>query len=80
MISYEKLYGQLTKLLQAYVEEGQAIAAESLLVDDLGLDSVQTMEMLMDLEDDLDLSIPMNMLPDVHTVDDLVKALQKVTQ
>lgn len=80
MISYEQIYTALTELLQAYVENGQAIKAESLLVDDLGLDSVQTMEMLMDLEDRLDISIPLNMLPEVHAVDDLVKALQEVTQ
>ncbi|MGN8197720.1 hypothetical protein ACS8Y6_03400 [Salinisphaera sp. RV14] len=33
------------------------------------------MEVLMELEDRLDASIPMNFLPDVETMDDLVKAM-----
>lgn len=80
MISHEQLTTALTELLQPYVEDGQSITAESLLVDDLGLDSVQTMEMLMDLEDRLDIAIPLNMLPEVHSVDDLVKALQEIVK
>ncbi|WP_349256937.1 hypothetical protein [Salinisphaera sp.] len=33
------------------------------------------MEVLMELEDRLDAAIPMNFLPDVETMDDLVKAM-----
>jgi len=80
MTSYDKLFTHLSELLPPYLASDQAIKPDSLLVDDLGLDSVQTMEMLMDLEDRLDTSIPLNVLPEVHTVDDLVKALQRLLQ
>jgi len=77
MITYDQIYTQLSELLQAYLKAETMVKQDSRLVDDLGLDSVQTMEMLMDLEDRLDVSIPLNFLPEVHTVDDLVKALEK---
>lgn len=78
MMSYDEIYTPLCELLVPYVSTDKNINKDSLLVDDLGLDSVQTMEMLMDLEDRLDASIPLNVLPEVHTVDDLVQALQQV--
>lgn len=80
MIDYEKIYTELCDLLKPYLSNDVTVTKESLLVDDLGLDSVQTMEMLMDLEDRLDVSIPLNFLPEVHTVDDLVRALERVVQ
>ena len=76
MITYDQIYTQLSELLQAYLKAETMVKQDSRLVDDLGLDSVQTMEMLMDLEDRLDVSIPLNFLPEVHTVDDLVKVLE----
>lgn len=72
---YDEIYAHLNELLVPYVPAGAKIAPQTKLVDDLGLDSVQVMEVLMELEDRLDASIPMNFLPDVETMDDLVKAM-----
>ncbi len=80
MISYDQIYTHLCELLEACLDHDKHVRPDSLLVDDLGLDSVQTLEMLMDLEDRLDASIPLNVLPEVHTVDELVKALQQVVE
>ena len=80
MASYEEIYAQLSELLLPYAEKGQAITPATLLVEDLGVDSVQAMEFLMELEDRLDASIPMNILPEVQTVDDLVKAIERALE
>lgn len=77
MTRYKEIYTHLSELLKPYADKGQGISPASLLVEDLGVDSVQAMEFLMELEDRLDASIPMNILPEVHTVDDLVKAIDK---
>ncbi|MES1936071.1 acyl carrier protein [Salinisphaera hydrothermalis] len=73
---YDEIYTHLHELLVPYVPAGAKIEPQTKLVDDLGLDSVQVMEVLMELEDRLDTSIPMNFLPDVETMDDLVKAME----
>lgn len=77
MTLYENIYTHLSGLLQPYAAKGQVITPATLLVEDLGVDSVQAMEFLMELEDRLDTSIPMNILPEVQTVDDLVRAVEK---
>jgi len=78
MANYDTIYQELHTLLESHIKGRQTIAPDSRLVDDLGLDSMQTMEMVMDMEDRLDMSIPLNVLPEVQTVDDLVKALTRV--
>ncbi|MBM7342156.1 acyl carrier protein [Pantoea coffeiphila] len=51
------------------------IKKESDLINDLGLESVQVMNLLMMLEDKLDISIPMNILLNVRTPEQLLETL-----
>lgn len=74
---YDEIYGHLQELLGPYAPSGVEIKPQTRLVDDMGLDSVQIMEVLMELEDRLDSSIPMNSLPDVQTMDDLTRAMEQ---
>ncbi len=46
------------------------------LTSDLGLDSVQVMNMIMEIEDRLDISIPVNVLAEVHTLGQLGDQLE----
>lgn len=78
MANYDTIYSELHALLESHLQGRHTIAPDSRLVDDLGLDSMQTMEMVMDMEDRLDMAIPLNLLPDVQTVDDLAQALTRV--
>ena len=61
-------------------ENYSAEAADLNLVDDLGLDSVKVMEILEILEDNFDISIPLNILPDIRTVEDLAVEIQNLTR
>ena len=71
---------QIQDVLQPFAKEGQTIGDDTELVADLGLDSVQVMELLLEIEDRFDISIPLNILPDVRTVHDLSVQLQKITK
>jgi len=53
-------------------------AADLDLVNDLGLDSVKVMEILESLEDSFDISVPINILPGVRTVNELAAEIQKL--
>jgi len=46
---------------------------ESDFINDLGADSIDLVEIYMDLEDEFNLSIPDQDLPNIKTVGDLVK-------
>lgn len=52
------------------------ITLESRIVDDLGADSLDVVELLMQLEDSTGKSIPDDKVADIKTVGDLVKTLE----
>lgn len=45
------------------------------LVQELGLDSVQVMDLLLEIEDEFDVSVPLNVLADVRTPAQLANAV-----
>jgi acyl carrier protein len=55
---------------------GKSVTRDTDLVADLGLDSLQVMELLMEMEDAFDISIPVNVMADVRTVGELAGAVQ----
>ena len=60
-------------------EDAPSATADMDLVNDLGLDSVKVMEILEILEDSFDISIPINILPGISTVNDLAVEIQNLT-
>jgi acyl carrier protein len=57
------------------VESGREITADTDLEHDLGMDSLDLMNLLMEIEDTQQINISMNSLAKVNTVDDLIKAI-----
>jgi len=78
MSSHEAILAEIVELLQPFVKEGQALNPDTELVAELGLDSVQVMELLLHIEDRFDISIPLNILPEVRSIEDLAVQLQKL--
>ena len=68
----------LCKLLQRHTQADVMVGSDTLLASDLGIDSAQLMEVLLEVEDEFDISIPLNVLPQVHTVNDLAVELGKL--
>ena len=51
----------------------EKVTMEADFINDLGADSIDLVEIYMDLEDEFNLSIPDQDLPNIKTVGDLVK-------
>ena len=66
------------KLLSQFIKIDIEITESQHLMRDLELDSVMVMELMMELEDHFDISIPLNSLPDVNTVSDLAAEITKL--
>jgi len=60
-------------------EKGVELTDETELALDLDLDSMKIMEVLGDLEEKLDVSIPLNNLPNMKTLADLDRELVRLT-
>ncbi len=66
------LQTELTSLTQGRIE----IRETTDLLGDLNLDSLQVMNLLLEIEDRFDISIPVSILPDVKTVKDLALQIE----
>jgi len=79
MPTNEQISQQILDMLKPLVPKGgPQLTAELDLINDLNLDSLKVMEVLEKLEDTYDVSIPINILPGIRTVEDLVKEIQKL--
>jgi acyl carrier protein len=78
MSQYEDILAQIYSVLQEVARDNQEINETTNLVVDLGLDSMAVMELLAAIEDRFDISIPLNILPDVRTVKDLAIQIQQL--
>jgi len=76
--TYQEILSSLCELLGTFVEEGQELGEDTDLIDELDLTSLKIMDMLMEVEDRFDVTVPLNKLPDVRTVGDLATMLHKL--
>ena len=74
-----KILTEITGILAPFVPAGQQVTPETDMVADLGLDSLKVMKIVEAVEDRFDISIPLNILPEVRTVADFVVQIQKIT-
>jgi len=74
----ENVLQKVCELLGPLVPQGQQVNVDTDLVADLGLDSLKVMKLLESVEDSFDISIPLNILPEVRTVGDFVLQIQKL--
>ncbi len=70
----EKIIEILTPMVPSMTE----IKPETDMGADLAIDSLKSMEILAQLEDTFDISIPINVLSEVRTVEDLAVQIKKL--
>ena len=68
----DKVQAEVIKLLQPFNPKGIEITPDLDLSADLYMDSVAAMNLVMEIEDRFDLDIPISLLPDVNSPQDLV--------
>ena len=62
--------------LEPYQAGEKPITGETVIAKDLTIDSLAIMDMVMELEDRFDVSIPMSVIAEIHTVDQLADTIQ----
>lgn len=80
MPTHAEICSALFEVLRPFAAEGQVIDEDTDLTADLDLSSLKIMELLMDIEDRYDVTVPLNVLPDVRTVRDLAVQLDRLIQ
>lgn len=75
MITSEKIKELIAKQLNKPVSE---ITDEKEIVKDLGADSLDVMEMLMNLEEEFNITVPEDDAMGIKTVGDIVKLIENI--
>ncbi|WCM54042.1 acyl carrier protein [Pseudomonas sp. WJP1] len=75
MITQETILERVMMLIVRFAPPGTPINPNTDLAQDLGMESIKVMDMLMELEDEFDISIHLNILMDVRTPKQLADAI-----
>jgi len=67
-------------ILQSFLPNNINISPDTDMETELSIDSLKSMEILANLEDSFDISIPINVLSKVRTVRDLALQVQKLIE
>jgi acyl carrier protein len=78
MTQYQQYLDFMLSALKERAGAGVALSETTRLVADIGLSSLEVMEFVEKIEDHFDISIPLNILPDINTLGDLARRLQEL--
>ncbi|MFO7709580.1 MAG: acyl carrier protein [Desulfobacterales bacterium] len=76
MQGYDEILLQVVELIKPLAPPERAVEADTDLVADLEFDSLKVMSLVEQVEDRFDISVPLNILPDIRTVKDFTVQLQ----
>jgi acyl carrier protein len=72
----DSIEAEIVAILEGRIPAGTRVTPEAKIARDLGLDSVAVMDFVMDIEDHFDISIPLDRIAEVETVEDLTRAVE----
>jgi len=72
----ETIFRELCKLLEPFNAAGVTLSRRTDISADLTIDSVSVMDFIMEIEDKYDIDIPLNLLSDIRTLDELTGVVE----
>jgi len=80
MPSYDEILERLFIPLERLARPGVELDGDTDLVRTLGLDSTTLIDIILDVEDEFDISVPLNSLSDVQTAGELATLIHRLTE
>ena len=78
MTEHQEYLDFMYSVLEQHNKGGLVLSETTKLVADIGLSSLEVMEFVEKIEDQFDISIPLNILPDVNTLGDFARKLDEL--
>lgn len=77
-MNHQDVVAQLIELVTPFAEGRPVVITENTgITSELGLDSLKVMDLVVAVEDEFDISVPINALAEVRTVGDFAALIQK---
>ena len=73
-----EIYGEIRRLLAPYQTDDMPITGDTVICDGTKVDSLTVMDMIVELEDRFDISIPMRQVAEIRTVDQLADTISRL--
>ena len=70
----------IIRMLEPFNREASPITADTDITRDLSSHSLAVMDLVMDLEEKFDISIPLNLVPEIQTVADLAATIHRIKE
>jgi acyl carrier protein len=71
-------HARLLALIEPFNRKGITLAETTSFANDLELDSLTVMDLVANIEDEWNINIPLNLLPDLETIGQLTDAVVKL--
>jgi acyl carrier protein len=73
-----EIFARISDLIAPFNKKGVAILPETNFANDLAFDSLTVMDFVAAVEDEYDIIIPLNALPDLETVQQVADAVKDI--
>ena len=73
-----EIFDQICELMAPFNHKSIDINTDTTFATDLELDSLSVMDMLAAIEDHFDITVPLNILPDLETVGQVAEAVKDI--
>lgn len=76
--SVDEIYEQICTIIKPFNKKNVPIGKDTIFSIDLELDSLTVMDLLSEIEDEFDITVPLNMLPSLETISQFAEAVHKL--
>jgi len=73
--SIQGIFAEIAQMMDRFRKGDAPITMDTDIAQDLNMDSLAVMDLMMELEDKFDVSIPLNMVPEIVTVGQLAQTV-----
>lgn len=80
MTDRQAIFMRIAELIVPLDKKGVAVTEETSFSNDLEMDSLTVMDLVANIEDEWDIVLPLNMLPELETVGQVAVAVAKLAK
>lgn len=77
-LTKQEVLPRLIEIIEPFNKKGIELNEKTSFANDLELDSLTVMDLVAEIEDEYDIILPVNMLPDLETVGDVAAAVAEI--